>query len=65
LNLDLFLPSTREATAHIAAGNQPISVHCKTKHKIPEKILPLKKKESQGNNTAIKIISFVLMFIQR
>lgn len=31
----LFLLSSKEATAQIAAGNQAISVICKIKHKIP------------------------------
>lgn len=40
-----FLPSTREATAQIAAGSQPINVHCSIRHNIPEKIFPLRKKK--------------------
>ncbi len=50
------LPSILDATAQIAAGNQPINVICKITHIIPEIILPLKKKDNQGSNTAINII---------
>jgi hypothetical protein len=52
----LFFPSILDATAHIAAGSQPIIVHCKIRHIKPVKIFPLKKKDSHGRRTAINII---------
>ncbi|MDF2477354.1 MAG: hypothetical protein K0S24_2837 [Sphingobacterium sp.] len=56
----LFFPSTREATAQIAAGNQPRIVSWRIKQIIPLNILPLKKKDNQGRSTAISIISIGL-----
>ncbi len=40
----------------MAAGNHPIKVICKIIQSKPLKIFPLKKKDNQGNKTAIKII---------
>lgn len=46
----------REITAQIAAGIQPIKVICNTRHRTPVNILPLKKKDNQGNKMAISVI---------
>lgn len=43
-------------TAQIAAGIQPISVICNIKQSIAVKILPLKKKETNGKKMAIKVM---------
>src|SRR5690606_6612758 len=60
----LFFSSIREATAHIAAGNQPINVNCKKRQIKPINIFPLKKNDSQGNKTAINIIVLcILIFL--
>jgi hypothetical protein len=48
-----------DTTAQIAAGIQPISVICKMRQIIPVRIFPLRKKESQGNKIAIKVIVLV------
>ena len=48
--------SNKEATAQIAAGNQPIKVICKIKHNKPRKNFPLKKNDNQGIRTANKIM---------
>lgn len=57
--LFLFLLSSNDATAQIAAGNQAITVICKIKQQIACIIFPLKKKDKHGNKTAIKIIIFL------
>ncbi len=44
------------STAQMAAGNQPISVICSKRHIIPLRILPLRKKESQGSNMAMSVM---------
>jgi hypothetical protein len=54
----LFFPSTLEATAQSAAGNQPMMVIWRIKHKMPLSIFPLKKKDNQGTKTAINNIAF-------
>jgi hypothetical protein len=43
-------------TAQAAAGIQPIMVICKTRQRMPVKILPLSIKESQGGKIASKVI---------
>lgn len=46
-------------TAQIAAGIQPNNVNCNTRHKSPEKTLPLKMNDNQGRKIAIKIIKSI------
>jgi hypothetical protein len=46
-------------TAHIAAGSQPISVICKIKQIIAEKIFPRRIKDMEGKKIAIKVMSWV------
>lgn len=46
----------RSITAHIAAGSQPISVHCNSRHITALNIRPLMRKDKEGNNMAISII---------
>jgi hypothetical protein len=48
-----------DTTAQIAAGIQPINVICKIMQIMPVRIFPLRKKESQGNNMAIKVMVLV------
>jgi hypothetical protein len=48
-----------EITAQIAAGIQPIKVICKIRHRIEVRILPLKKKETNGKNIAINVMFLV------
>ena len=48
-NFRFVLALLLELIAHKAAGNQPNKVHCKTRHIIPDKILPLNKKDNHGN----------------
>lgn len=61
----LFLRSARllfnDTTAQMAAGNHPIRVICNSRQRMPDNIFPLNKKESQGNNTAIRIIIKTIM----
>lgn len=47
----------KDITAHIAAGNQPISVICNMRQTIPEIILPRKMKERNGSTIASSIFS--------
>ncbi len=42
--------------AHITAGIQPISVICKIRQRMPAKIFPRNRKESQGRRTAINVM---------
>ena len=50
----------KDTTAQTAAGIQPNIVICKIRQRIPENILPLKRKESHGNKIAISIMLFYL-----
>jgi hypothetical protein len=50
------LASLLDDTAQKAAGNQPMSVICRNKQMIPWMILPLKKKDNQGNKMAMMSI---------
>jgi len=47
----------RSITAHIAAGIQPITVHCSTKQITALISLPLSRKDNQGMSMAISVIS--------
>ena len=51
-----FLLSDLDATAHIAAGIQPINVIWRIKQMIPVIIFPLKKNDNQGMKIATNII---------
>lgn len=46
-----------DTTAHIAAGSQPIKVICRIRHNSPERIFPLRKKDSGGISMARSIIT--------
>ena len=53
----------KEITAQTAAGIQPIKVICKIKQIIPVIILPLSKKERNGNKIAINVIFMNMMLV--
>ena len=48
--------SFKDTTAQTAAGIHPIIVICKTRHRMPDKILPLKKNESHGISIAMIVM---------
>jgi hypothetical protein len=53
------LEFSSEITAQIAAGIQPIKVTCKIRQRVEVRILPLKKKETNGKNIAINVIALL------
>jgi hypothetical protein len=49
--------SLKDATAHNAAGSQPIRVSCKMRQRMPVSILPLSMKDKNGKRIASSIIT--------
>jgi hypothetical protein len=43
-------------TAHTAAGIQPITVICSSRHSSPVRMRPLRKKDNQGSKIAMSVM---------